>query len=102
MVTDIVIGNLIFLNSLSPEERAIFDEGFDIISKVQREDWGETVHKAIQQAKDMNVEFIYLDDFALKVIVLPLHDEVFAATPKLKPNYDKIQAIGKEIKGGKN
>ena len=102
MVPDIVIGNLRFLNSLSPEERAIFDEGFTIISKVQREAWGESVNKAIQQAKEMNVEFIYPDVLAFQERVLPLHDEVLAATPKLKPIYDKIQEIGKEIKGGKN
>ena len=88
MVPDIVIGNLRFLNSLSPEERAIFDEGFTIISKVQREAWGESVNKAIQQAKEMNVEFIYPDVLAFQERVLPLHDEVLAATPKLKPIYE--------------
>ena len=46
MVPDILIGNLKFLNGLSPEEREIFNEGFRLISKVQREAWTESVEKA--------------------------------------------------------
>ncbi|WP_130890882.1 TRAP transporter substrate-binding protein [Fusobacterium ulcerans] len=102
MVPDIVIGNIRFLNSLSHEERAIFDEGFKIISKVQREAWGSSVEKAIEEAKKMNVEFIYPDVLAFQEKVLPLHKEVLDANPKLKPIYDRIQEIGKEVIGGKN
>ena len=102
MVPDIVIGNLRFLNNLSNEERAIFDEGFKIISKVQREAWGSSVEKAIEEAKAMNVEFIYPDVLAFQEKVLPLHKEVLDANPKLKPIYDRIQEIGKEVIGGKN
>lgn len=102
MVPDIVIGNLRFLNNLSNEERAIFDEGFKIISKVQREAWGSSVKKAIEEAKAMNVEFIYPDVLAFQEKVLPLHKEVLDANPKLKPIYDRIQEIGKEVIGGKN
>lgn len=102
MVPDIVIGNIRFLNSLSPEERTIFDEGFKVISKVQREAWGSSVEKAIEEAKKMNVEFIYPDVLAFQEKVLPLHEEVLAANPKLKPIYDRIQEIGKEVIGGKN
>lgn len=102
MVPDIVIGNIRFLNSLSHEERVIFDEGFKIISKVQREAWGSSVEKAIEEAKKMNVEFIYPDVLAFQEKVLPLHKEVLDANPKLKPIYDRIQEIGKEVIGGKN
>lgn len=102
MVPDIVIGNIRFLNSLSHGERAIFDEGFKIISKVQREAWGSSVEKAIEEAKKMNVEFIYPDVLAFQEKVLPLHKEVLDANPKLKPIYDRIQEIGKEVIGGKN
>ena len=101
MVPDILIGNLKFLNGLSPEEREIFNEGFRLISKVQREAWTESVEKAKAQAQnDMNVQFIYPDVALFKEKVLPLHGEVLEATPKLKPIYDKIQEIGKQIKEG--
>ncbi|WP_300361464.1 TRAP transporter substrate-binding protein [Fusobacterium sp.] len=102
MVPDILIGNLKFLNGLSPEEREIFNEGFILISKVQREAWGESVKKAkIHAEKDMNVKFIYPEVSAFKEKVLPLHQEVLNATPKLKPIYDEIQRIGKEMKEAK-
>lgn len=103
MVPDILIGNLKFLNGLSPEEREIFNEGFRLISKVQREAWTESVEKAKAQAQnDMNMQFIYPDVALFKERVLPLHGEVLEATPKLKPIYDKIQEIGKQIKEGGN
>ena len=102
MVPDILIGNLKFLNGLSPEEREIFNEGFVLISKVQREAWGKSVEKAkLQAEKDMKVQFIYPDVALFKEKVLPLHNEVLEATPKLKPIYDEIQRIGKELKEGK-
>ena len=102
MVPDILIGNLKFLNGLSPEEREIFNEGFVLISKVQREAWGESVKKAkIHAEKDMKVKFIYPEVSAFKEKVLPLHQEVLDATPKLKPIYDEIQRIGKEMKEAK-
>ena len=102
MGPDILIGNLKFLNGLSPEEREIFNEGFVLISKVQREAWGKSVEKAkLQAEKDMKVQFIYPDVALFKEKVLPLHNEVLEATPKLKPIYDEIQRIGKELKEGK-
>ena len=97
MVPDIVIGNLKFLEELSSNERDIFNQGFQIISKVQREAWGSSVEKAIEQAKEMNVTFIYPDVLAFQEKVLPLHNEVLAGTPKLKPIYDSIQKVGKNL-----
>lgn len=101
MVPDILIGNLKFLNSLSPEEREIFNEGFKLLSQVQRGAWEDSVKQAKEQAeKEMNVQFIYPDVELFKEKVLPLHGEVLAANPKLKPIYDKVQEIGKKVKEG--
>lgn len=97
MVPDIVIGNLKFLKNLPADEKEIFDEGFRIISKVQREAWGSSVEKAIEQAKAMNVQFFYPDVLAFQAKVLPLHEEVLAANPKLKPIYDNIQEVGAKV-----
>lgn len=103
MVPDILIGNLKFLNGLSAEEREIFNEGFRLISKVQREAWTESVEKSkVQAQNEMNVQFIYPEVALFKEKVLPLHGEVLEATPKLKPIYDKIQEIGRQIKKGGN
>ena len=39
MIPDILIGNIAFLDGLSEEERAVFDEGFELVNQVQREEW---------------------------------------------------------------
>ncbi|MGL4671288.1 MAG: TRAP transporter substrate-binding protein [Cetobacterium sp.] len=101
MVPDIVIGNEKFLSSLSKEEREIFDKGFQIISQVQREAWGAYVEKSIEGAKEMNVQFFHPDVLAFQERVLPLHQEVLVASPKLEPIYNQIQEIGKSMIGGK-
>ena len=36
MIPDILIGNVAFLDGLSDEERAIFEEGFQLVNQVQR------------------------------------------------------------------
>jgi tripartite ATP-independent transporter DctP family solute receptor len=101
MVPDIVIGNERFLSNLSKEEREIFNEGFKILSTTQRTAWGESVEKSKKQAQEeMNVKFIYPDVAAFKEKVLPLHQEIIEATPKLKPIYDKIQKVGNTLKKG--
>lgn len=97
MVPDIVIGNEKFLNSLSKEERAIFDKGFEIISKVQREAWNGSVEKAKKQAKEMNVKFYYPDVALFKEKVLPLHKEVMEQNPKIVAIYNKIQEVGGKV-----
>ncbi|MCJ8342427.1 MAG: TRAP transporter substrate-binding protein [Cetobacterium sp.] len=97
MVPDILIGNEKFLSNLTPKEREIFQEGFKIISKTQREAWGKAVTVAKEQAKEMNVKFIYPNVEAFKEKVLPLHKEVLEANPKLKPIYEKIQEVGKQL-----
>lgn len=102
MVPDIVIGNERFLSNLLPEERLIFDKGFQIISKVQRDAWGDSVKQSIKQAKeDMNVQFFYPDVLPFQEKVLPLHQEVMTSNPKLVPIYEKIQEVGKSMIGGK-
>ncbi len=101
MVPDILIGNSKFLNGLPAQEREIFNQGFKVLSKVQRGAWEASVEKAKHQAKnEMNVQFIYPDVSLFKAKVLPLHGEVLKANPKLKPIYDKIQEIGAMIKEG--
>lgn len=103
MVPDILIGNLKFLNGLSQEEREIFNEGFKLLSRVQRDAWEDSVIQAKQQAQnDMNVQFIYPDVELFKEKVLPLHAEVLESNPKLKPIYDRVQEIGREVKKGGN
>ena len=36
MIPDILIGNCAFLDGLSPEDRAVFEEGFQVVNQVER------------------------------------------------------------------
>jgi len=98
MVPDLLIGNLKFLNSLSPEDRKVFDEAAKECTKVERSQWDAQIASAIEQAKAMNVEFIYPNVDLFKEKVLPLHKELLSKNEKLQPIYDKIQEINKEVK----
>ena len=97
MVPDLVLCNWAFLEGLSEDERAIFDEGFQIINTVQRGAWEEAVEAAKDQAlNEQGVEFLYPDTAPFQEAVMPLHEEVLAGAPELQPIYDMIQAYNAE------
>ncbi len=92
MVPDILIGNLAFIEELDDEERAIFEEGYKLVNKIQREEWVKAVEEAKEKAEnEQNVQFIYPDQEPFKEACLPLHESVLANNPGLQPIYDKIQ-----------
>ena len=92
MVPDIVLANYEFLSGLSDEERAVFEEGFAILNRVQREEWETAVEAAKDKAQNVQgVEFIYPDTAPFQVAVMPLHETVLEGNPDLKPIYEKIR-----------
>lgn len=92
MIPDILIGNIAFLNGLSPEEREIFEEGFVLLNSVQREEWITAVEKAKDRAaNEQGVQFVYPDTVAFQEACEPLHQSMLKAQPELKPIYDAIQ-----------
>lgn len=92
MIPDLLIGNNAFLNDLSPEERAVFEEGFELLNRVQREAWTEGVEDSVNNAiQNQGVEFIYPDTEPFRMAVLPLHTSVLADIPEIQEVYDKIQ-----------
>ncbi len=93
MVPDILIGNLAFMNGLSEEERAIFEEGFDLVNSVQREEWEKAVAAAKERAEtEQHVQFNYPDLEPFKEACMPLHASVLESNPALQSTYDAIQA----------
>ena len=93
MVPDILIGNLAFMESLSEEERAIFEEGFDLINSVQREEWEKAVAAAKERAEtEQHVQFNYPDLEPFKEACMPLHTSVLEGNRALQSTYDAIQA----------
>lgn len=98
MVPDLLIGNVKFLNELSPEERQIFDEAAKECTRVEREQWDSQIEAAIEEAKAMGVEFFTTDIEAFKEKVLPLHEELLQSNEKLQPIYDQIQEVNAQVK----
>ena len=92
MVPDILLGNWAFMEGLSDEERAIFDEGFELLNQVQREEWTKAVEAAKEKAaNDQGVEFLYPDTAPFQEACAPLHEEVISGNETLETIYAKIQ-----------
>lgn len=92
MIPDLLIGSNVFLEELSDEERVVFEEGFKILNRTQREAWIEGVEDSINNAvHNQGVEFIYPDTKPFQEAVLPLHKSMLADIPAIQPVYDMIQ-----------
>ncbi len=92
MVPDILIGNLTFIEELTDEERAIFEEGYKLVNNIQRQEWIKAVDAAKEKAADeQKVEFIYPDQEPFKQACLPLHKSVLERNTEIQEIYDKIQ-----------
>ncbi|MBU3112185.1 TRAP transporter substrate-binding protein [Clostridium lacusfryxellense] len=98
MVPDLLIGNVKFLNGLSPEDRLVFDQAAQEATKVERSQWDVQIAKAITLSKEMGVKFIHPDVASFKAKVLPLQKELLTNNVKLQPIYDRIQEINKQTK----
>ena len=97
MVPDILIGNNAFMESLSAEDRAVFEEGFKLVNQVEQEEWVKAVANAKDRAQnEQNVNFIYPDQKPFVEACLPLHDTVLKNNPALQPIYDAIQMYNAE------
>lgn len=101
MVPDMLIGNLKFLNSLSDEEREIFEEAARLSTEVELEEWDVQVEEAKKIAEeDMGVEFIDVDVQTFKDKVAGVQDEMLADNPNIQDIYDHIQEINAKYTDG--
>ncbi|MGN0373438.1 MAG: TRAP transporter substrate-binding protein [Enterocloster sp.] len=92
MVPDILIGNNAFIEGLSDEERAVFEEGYKLINQVQREEWVKAVDAAKEKAANVQkVQFLYPDQVPFVEACRPLHQSVLEKNPAIQPIYDAIQ-----------
>lgn len=92
MVPDILIGNLAFIEAMSEDERAVFEEGYRLLNETQRREWVEAVAAAKEKAaNEQKVRFVYPDQGPFKEACMPLHESVLDKNEALKPIYDKIQ-----------
>ena len=101
MIPDILIGNCAFLDGLSLEDRAVFEEGFKLVNQVEREEWTKAVEAAKDKAQnEQGVQFLYPDTAPFQEICLPMHQTVLGQYPDLKPFYDAIQAHNQTFASG--
>ena len=96
MIPDILIGNNAFLEGLSEEERAIFEEGFELVNQAQRTEWDKSVEEAKEKAEnEQHVQFLYPDTRSFEEACKPLHESVLSENPALQETYDAIQEYNK-------
>ncbi|MGM9649985.1 MAG: TRAP transporter substrate-binding protein [Butyricicoccaceae bacterium] len=94
MIPDMLIGNLKFLNSLSEEELAIFEEAAALSTEVEMAEWDNQVEQAKKIAQDdMGVEFIEVDVQLFKDAVANVQQEMLEENPKIQELYDHIQDV---------
>lgn len=97
MVPDILIGNHAFIEGLTDEERAVFEEGYALVNRVQRSEWVEAVEAAKEKAaNEQKVQFIYPDQKPFVEACMPLHESVLSKNQEIQPIYDKIQKYNKQ------
>lgn len=97
MVPDILIGNHMFMEGLTEEEQKIFEEGYVLVNKVQREEWVKSVEKAKEKAeKEQKVQFIYPDQKPFVEACMPLHESVLSKNEAIRSIYEKIQIYNRE------
>ena len=92
MIPDVMIANYKFLNELSDEERAVFDEAAKLSTEVEIEGWHTQVEKAKKTAEEeMGVTFIEPDISVFKEKVKDVQQEMLDANPNIQDLYDHIQ-----------
>lgn len=94
MVPDMLIGNLKFLNSLSDEERAVFEEAARLSTEVELANWDEQAKAAKEYAEsEMGVEFIDVDVQVFKDKVSGVQEDMLESNPRIQDLYDHIQEV---------
>ncbi|WP_213025917.1 TRAP transporter substrate-binding protein [Brevibacillus reuszeri] len=91
--TDMLVVSTKFMDSLTEEEKEIFQKGFKRATQVQNEEWDKQTLEVIEEAKKMGVEFITVDKKPFEEIQKPVREELLNMYPKLRPLYDKVQAM---------
>lgn len=97
MVPDILIANNVFIEHLSDEERSIFEEGYELVNRVQREEWVKAVNLAREKASgQQKVTFLYPNQEPFVKACMPLHQSVLRNNPAILPIYEAIQEYNRQ------
>lgn len=92
MVPDMLIGNLRFLQGLSPEEMQVFRDAAVLSTEVELEEWEKSVEHAKRIAsEDMGVTFLEVNTAEFQEKVLPLQEEMTEKNPKIRQIYERAR-----------
>lgn len=98
MVPDMLIGNLKFLNGLSEEELAIFEEAAALSTEVERAAWDDQIAEAKRIAQEeMGVQFIDVDVQLFKEAAQGVQQTILDGNESIHDVYDHIQEINKRF-----
>lgn len=99
MIPDVLLVNLSFYESLSAEEKEIFDKAAELSTEIEMEEWDTQIEEAKKIATEtMGVEFIDVDTDLFKEKVSSLQQEMLEENPKIKDVYEHIQQVNEEAK----
>lgn len=91
MMPDLLAISSDLWTSLSSEERKVVMEAAEECNKTQRANWEKFIGSLKKEATEkMGVTFAEIDVAPFKKLVMPLHEEVLAESPRLRPVYEKI------------
>ena len=103
MIPDVLIANYKFLNGLSDEERAVFEEAARISTETELEEWEIDVQAARKTAEEqMNVTFIEPDINEFKDKVKNVQEEMLEDNPGIRDLYEHIQQYNEQYAGEEN
>lgn len=105
MLPDMLIANVRFLESLTEEEKKVFEAAAEVSTKVEREEWEKQEQEAVEIAKnEMHVQFIDVDVDIFKEKVETIHEKMLKKNTKIRDFYNHIQTINRREseKGGQN
>ncbi len=97
--TDMFVASTTFLDSLTEEEKEIFQEAFKLSTDVANAEWDKQIAESIEEAKKMGVEFITVDKKQFEDVQKSVREDLLNSNPELKPLYDKVQEIQNSMKG---
>lgn len=91
MVPDYLVASTTLLDSMSEEDKAIFDEVILDMQAKEFELWDTSVEENIQLAKDSGAEFNDIDKKPFQDALAPLNDKATESNEDAKKVYDAIK-----------
>lgn len=91
--TDMFVANTAFMESLTAEEKKVFQDAFKLSTEVANGEWDSKVEKAIEEATDMGVEFVTVDKKPFEELQIPVKEKLLKGNTDLQKLNEIIQEI---------